>query len=146
MGTVRRRRPFEQQAIVLLPDHLHVLWRLPEGDTDYSTRIAQLKKRFTRAYLAAGGREGRPTPSRRKHRVRGVWEKRFMEHTIRDYRDYKRHLDYIHANPVKHGPVSMPKDWPYSTFLQYVEAGEYDLNWCGDVGLPGGPGIEPDEW
>ena len=64
ISAVHLRRPFEQRAVVLLPDHLHLLWSLPEGDTDYSTRIGQIKKRFTRAYLAAGGREGGSTPIR----------------------------------------------------------------------------------
>ena len=117
---VQGEHPFDLRAIVLLPDHLHMLWRLPEGDSDYSTRLAVVKKRFTDTYLAAGGTEGTSTPSREKHRLRGVWEKRFYEHSIRDYKDYKRHLDYIHSNPVKHGLVSMPKDWPYSSFHRYT--------------------------
>jgi putative transposase len=143
---VRHKRPFELRAIVLLPDHLHMLWRLPEGDAEYSTRMGLIKKRFTSTYLAAGGREGASTASRRKHRIRGVWQKRFIEHTIRDYADYKRHLDYIHANPVKHGLVSMPREWPHSSFHRHVRAGEYDLDWCGHVELPGGLNLEPEDW
>ena len=77
MLCVRRTRPFVMDGIVLLPDHMHVLWRLPKGDADYSTRVSLVKKAFTHAYLAAGGREGSATASRRTHRVRGVWEKRF---------------------------------------------------------------------
>ena len=143
---VEHAHPFEMRAIVLLPDHLHMLWLLPDGDADYSTRVRVMKKRFTDAYLAAGGSEGASTASRRKHRLRGVWEKRFIEHTIRNYRDYKLHLDYIHANPVKHGLVSMPKDWPYSSFNRFVAAGEYDADWCGHIELPGGVDIEPETW
>ena len=146
MDGMRRRRSFELIAAVLLRDHLHMLWRLPEEDTDYSTRIAVMKKRFTETCLAGGGTEGTSSASRRKHRIRGVWEKRFYEHTIRGYRDYKRHLDYVHANPVKHGLVGMPKDWPYSTFHRYVGLGEYDEDWCGHIELPGGVDFEPDSW
>ena len=143
---VHRKHPFELTAAVLLPDHLHMLWRLPPGDADYSARLGVMKKRFTDAYLAAGGAEGRSTPSRRKHRIRGVWEKRFYEHTIRDYDDYKLHLDYIHVNPVKHGLVDLPKDWPFSSFHRYVRLGQYELDWCGNVSLPGDVKIEPDTW
>jgi len=143
---VRQARPFELRAMVLLPDHLHMLWRLPEGDAGYSTRVALIKRHFTRAYLARGGTETGGSPSRARHRLRGVWQKQFWEHAIRDYRDYRLHLDYIHANPVKHGLVGFPKDWPYSTFTRYVRLGEYDPDWCGHVKLPGGVDMEPDAW
>jgi len=125
------------EAIVLLPDHLHMLWRMPEGDADYSTRIAATKKRFTRSYLAAGGAEAPVRPGQRRHRLRGVWQPRFWEHTIRDARDYHRHLDYIHLNPVKHGLVASPREWPHSSFHRYVEMGWYEPDWCGRTDLPG---------
>jgi len=143
---VRKDRPFESRAIVLMPDHLHVIWRLPDGDCDYPTRIAILKKRFTEGFLAAGGKEGKTTPSRAKHRVRGVWEKRYYEHTIRNFWDYQRHFDYIHLNPVKHGYVARPGDWPWSTFAKYVKEGVYEATWLGHVELPGGWSVEPDQW
>ena len=143
---VRKRHPFDLRAIVLLPDHLHMLWALPSGDADYSMRMSLVKRRFTHSYLARGGKEGPTTPSRRKHRVRGVWEKRFFERTIRDYQDYKRHLDYIHSNPVKHGLVDAVRDWEYSSFHRYVRLGEYDLDWSGRVELPGGVDMEPAAW
>ncbi len=143
---VRKRHPFDLRAIVLLPDHLHMLWALPPADADYSMRMSLVKKRFTHSYLARGGKEGPITPSRRTHRVRGVWEKRFFEHTIRDYQDYKRHLDYIHSNPVKHRLVDAVKDWEYSSFHRYVGLGEYDLDWSGRVELPGGADVEPETW
>jgi len=144
--TVRRNHAFELRAMVLLPDHLHMLLSLPEGDAGYATRLALIKRHFTIAYLASGGTEADGSPSRACHRLRGVWQKRFWEHTIRDYRDYKRHLDYIHANPVKHGLVVWPKNWPYSTFARFVRLGEYSVDWCGHVTLPGGVDIEPDTW
>ncbi len=144
--TVQQDRPFEIRAMVLLPDHMHMLWQLPEGDYDFSTRLSLIKRRFTQTYLAAGGIEADSSPSRTRHRLRGVWQKQFWEHTIRSYRDYKLHLDYIHANPVKHGLVAWPKDWPHSTFHKFLRAGEYDSDWCGHVNIPGGADVEPDTW
>ncbi len=132
-----RERPWEMEGIVLLPDHLHMLWRLPEGDPDYSTRMAVMKKRFTRAYLAGGGGEANVPDGQRRHRLRGVWQRRFWEHTIRDGRDFRVHLDYIHVNPVKHGLVERPVDWPWSSFHRYLGQGWYEPNWCGRVELPG---------
>ena len=133
---VRCRRDFTLDAIVLLPDHLHLLMHLPHGDADYSIRIGGIKRRFTDLYLASGGKEA-PMPSGRKaKRYRGVWQPRFWEHAVRDAEDYKRHLDYIHANPVKHGLVSRVGDWQWSSFHRYVRLGEYDLDWAGHVDLP----------
>jgi putative transposase len=146
MAEVQASRPFDLRAVVLLPDHLHMLWRLPEGDAEYSGRVALIKRHFTRAFLSAGGREGATTASRRRHRVRGVWEKRFWEHAIRDHRDFKRHLDYIHFNPVKHGLVARASDWPWSSFRRYVALSEYELDWPGPTRLAGGGDIEPDTW
>ena len=143
MIAVRQRRPFEQLAVVLLKDHLHMLWRLPIGDTDYSGRIGAAKAAFTRAYLSAGGMEGASTPGRRRQRYRGVWQKRFMEHTIRDFKDFRRHLDYIHANPVKHGYVQTPGEWKWSSFHRYVNNGWYESDWCGSIEVFGGSYLEP---
>jgi putative transposase len=140
----RCRRPFTLDAIVLLPDHIHMLLTLPAGDTDYSSRIGQIKKRFTRAFLATGGQEGVSTSSRRRQRCRGVWEKRFWEHTIADRRDFMMHLDYIHINPVKHGLVQWPADWPWSSFHRYLKEGWYEPNWCGHVNIKGVRYLEPD--
>jgi putative transposase len=122
-------RPFEQNAIVLLPNHLHTVWTLPEGDSDFSTRWAAVKKAFTEHWLARGGAEGATTRSRRRRRERGVWQRRFWEHLCRDADDLKRFLDYLHWNPVKHGLVSRARDWPWSTFQQFVDLGEYDADW-----------------
>ncbi|HOF18721.1 MAG TPA: transposase [Phycisphaerae bacterium] len=108
----QQERPWIMQAVVVLPNHLHMVWEMPPEDTDYSTRIAVMKKRFARAHLGSGGSEASVLPGQLRHRLRGVWQRRFMEHTIRDARDYRMHLDYIHLNPVKHGFVERPCDWP----------------------------------
>ena len=136
MARTQEHRPWVTEAIALLPDHLHMVWRMPLGDVDYSGRIAALKKRFTRAYLSAGGREAEIPPGQRRHRLRGVWQRRFWEHTIRKMRDFKTHVEYIHANPVKHGLVDRPFDWEWSSFRRYVANGWYDADWCGRIDLP----------
>ena len=130
-------RPWKTEAIVLLPDHWHALWRLPEGDWDYSTRLALVKKRFTHAWTTRGGGEAVVSAGKRRWRRRGVWQPRFWEHTLRDAADFKRHLDYVHLNPVKHGLAAFPKDWPWSTFRQWVKRGEYRMDWLGRVDLGG---------
>jgi putative transposase len=131
------QRPWTTEGIVLLPDHLHLLWRMPAEDRDYSTRIASIKRRFTRAYLAAGGCEAAVTGTRMRQGYRGIWQRRFWEHTIRDARDFRRHLDYIHLNPVKHGLAASPRDWPHSSFHRYLAMGWYAPDWCGPSDLPG---------
>ena len=133
----RRDHPWETEAIVLLPDHLHMLWRLPETDNDYSRRMGVIKKRFTRAYLASGGAEGEVSASQKRQGNRGIWQKRFWEHSIRDARDFYMHIDYIHANPVKHGHVEFARDWPHSSFHRYIELGWYESDWAGRIDLPG---------
>ncbi len=138
--------PFTLVASVLMPEHLHVMMRLPEGQSDYPCRVSKIKRNFTARFLAQGGVEAAVRPGKARQRYRGVWQPRFMEHTIRDYRDYKLHLDYIHANPVKHALVAWPRDWPWSTFHGYVKKGEYAPDWCGHIELPGGVDIEPQGW
>ncbi len=125
----RERWPFTIDAIVLLPDHLHTIWTLPPGDADYSMRIGFLKKGFTKAWLAAGGTESFRSDSQHDHRRRGVWQRRFWEHTIRDENDLIAHVEYIHYNPVKHGLVSCPHAWAYSSFARFVRKGVYDADW-----------------
>ena len=129
----KQRWPFDIDAIVLLPDHLHTIWSLPPNDADFSRRWGWLKKEFTRRYLASGGTEQRTSASRKKNRRRGVWQRRFWEHAIKDEDDYDAHFDYIHWNPVKHGYVECPVDWPHSSFHRWVESGVYEKNWgCGE--------------
>jgi putative transposase len=133
---VQTRWPFEIMAIVVLPEHLHCLWQLPEGDTDYSARWACIKMRFTRHWLAGGGGETEISASRRRQRERGVWQKRFWEHTIRDEADMIHHANYIHFNPVKHRLVRCPHAWPYSSFHRWVREGYYREDWLCDCHGP----------
>ena len=129
---IKTTRPFEIVAIVLLPDHLHTVWTLPRADADYSTRWRRIKEEFTRKYLAAGGRELWQPKSRRSHAQRGIWHRRFWEHTIRDEEDLERACDYIHWNPKKHGLVDRVIDWTYSSFHRFVTLGQYDPGWGGE--------------
>lgn len=120
-----REQPFAMPAIVVLPDHLHCLWELPAGDDDFPTRWRLIKSRFSRR-IEAGERRG---DSRRKKKERGFWQRRYWEHVIRDEKDYRRHADYIHFNPVKHGYVSAPRLWPHSSFHRWVREGLYAEDW-----------------
>jgi putative transposase len=145
---VRARYPFEVHSIVLLPDHLHALWILPPGDPGYPLRWRRIKEEFTRRYLAGEGEEGPGSASRGVRNERGVWQRRFWEHTIRDEEDFERHCDYIHYNPVKHGLVECPRDWAYSSFHRWVRRGAYPRDWaCSSEGpahldLPDDTGME----
>jgi putative transposase len=125
----RKRWPFEVEAIVLLPDHLHTIWSLPYGDSAYSRRWGWIKKEFTKSWIAEGGAEEAVSDSRRSNRRRGVWQRRFWEHTLEDEDNLERYFDYIHYNPVKHGLVQSPKDWPFSSFHRFVKLGAYPAEW-----------------
>ncbi len=129
MRETRQRSPFETVAIVLLPDHLHAIWTLPSGDADYSGRWRAIKAKFTTEWLKQGGTECGVSEGYQRQRRRGVWQPRFIEHTIRDERDLHDHADYIHYNPVKHGYVPSPKDWPWSSFHRYLLSGDYPERW-----------------
>jgi putative transposase len=113
---VKSQRPFTIDAICILPDHIHTIWTLPAGDSDYSTRWKQIKTAFTRDYLSKNGNGEIRNQSRIKHGEAAIWQRRFWEHTIEDEQDYFNHLDYIHYNPVKHGLVQSPKEWLFSSF------------------------------
>jgi putative transposase len=126
---VQRHRPFETIAICVLPDHLHALWTLPEGDADFSTRWSLIKSGFSRGINSALSR----STSKISKREKGIWQRRYWEHAIRDDADYERHVDYIHFNPVKHGYVTRVADWPHSTFHRYVERGLLAADWGGDI-------------
>ena len=131
---IQLARPFEMPGVVLLPDHLHAIWRLPPGDDDYSTRWRLVKKEFTVAWRASGGGESPVCDSKQRRGERGLWQRRFWEHTLRDERDFDRHLDYIHFNPVKHGLARCARDWPWSSFHRWVRAGVLPEDWaCGGV-------------
>lgn len=131
--------PFRIEAAVILPNHLHCIWTLPEGDSRFSMRWGKIKGRFTELFLAAGGSEGLRSASRVKRGERGVWQRRFWDHVIRDDDEYGAYLDYIHYNPVKHGLARCPHAWPYSSFSRWVRAGVYAPDWqcaCGAVPRP----------
>ena len=125
---VRRARAFHIDSWVVLPEHIHCIWTLPEGDSDYSGRWRAIKIAFAKSVP----KTERRSAVRRAKGERGIWQRRFWEHTIRDERDYASHMDYVHFNPVKHGRVERVKDWPYSSFHRLVKAGVYPLDWAGD--------------
>jgi len=118
--------PFTIDAIVILPDHLHTLWHLPEGDNDYSTRWSRIKRYFSSGCVGVVEQQ---STSRHDKREKPVWQRRFWEHTIRDENDWQRHMDYIHYNPVRHGHAQAPGEWPYSSFKPCVQKGWYPPNW-----------------
>ena len=125
---VHQQRPFFINAWVVLPDHMHCIWTLPAGDSDYAGRWRDIKKVFSRAIPAGEYR----APARELRRERGIWQRHYWEHLIRDASDYLHHFDYVHRNPLKHGWVNRVQDWPYSTFHRYVAAGIYSADWRGD--------------
>ena len=134
---VRGIRPFVIDAWILLPDHMHCIWTLPEDDVDYSTRWATIK-RYVSSYSGQVLHDDAiSTPSRRNRRESTIWQRRFWEHQIRDDEDFGRHMDYIHFNPVKHGYVEQVVDWPHSTFHRYVLDGTYARDWGGSVEIAG---------
>ena len=111
---VRKARPCDIDAIVVLPDHLHCIWTVPDGDADFMTRWRLIKTWFG------------------KHaEIKNIWQQRYWEHVLRDERDVAHHVDYIHFNPVKHGLVKRVVEWPYSSFHRYVARGMYTADWGG---------------
>jgi putative transposase len=128
ISDVKRELPLEVVAMVVLPEHLHCVWTLPAGDSDYPTRWKKIKALFSRG-LPKGERR---STSRIAKGERGIWQRRYWEHTLRNEDDLRRHVDYIHFNPVKHGHVHHVKEWPYSTFHRYVRQGLYPDDWAGD--------------
>ena len=135
-GVVRASRPFEINAIVIMPDHLHCIWTLPPNDEDFSTRWRLIKTWFTkhcdRTLLIS------PNVARRRKMQQAVWQNRYWEHLLRDASDYENHVDYIHYNPCKHGLVTRPADWPYSSFHRFVERGVLPKDWgCCDMRFDG---------
>ncbi len=129
--TVKIRHPFEIDAMVILPDHLHAIWTLPAGDADYPTRWALIKAGFSRN-LPPTERRSR---SRQGKGERGIWQRRYWEHQIRDDDDLSRHVDYIHCNPVKHGYVTRASDWPHSSIHRYIQAGLITAEWGADSAM-----------
>ena len=126
MNEVKHRHPFRLEAMVVLPEHLHALWTLPEGDRDFITRWSLIKAGFSRRIYTAEPR----SQSRQMKGERGIWQRRYWEHLIRDENDYRRHIEYIHYNPVKHGYVDCASDWPYSTIHKYIAEGLVESDWA----------------
>jgi len=129
----RRRYPFVIDAIVVLPDHIHAVWTLPPGDADFSLRWRLIKSRFAQALP----KQERISDVRRARNERGIWQRRFWEHLIRNEADYVRHVEYCYINPVKHALVSGARDWPHSSFHRDVRAGIFPKDWAGDVDASG---------
>jgi len=130
--------PFHIDGWVVLPDHMHCIWTLPQGDADYAKRMRLVKTMFSKEMPKTERRSN----VRQQKGERGIWQRRYWEHTIRDERDYAIHMDYLHYNPVKHGYVNKVMDWPHSTFMHHVQRGLYPENWTVDdadihVGEPG---------
>ncbi len=135
IAKTRNNKPFHIDGWVILPDHMHCIWTLPEGDDDYSGRWRNLKTIFSKSISK--------TEYQSKIRIdrneRGIWQRRFWEHTIRDEVDYQNHMDYLHFNPVKHGLIKSVQEWEYSTFHHLVKKGIYPENWGGiNIDLPTG--------
>ncbi|WLB55355.1 REP-associated tyrosine transposase [Bradyrhizobium japonicum] len=126
--TVQQRRPFETVAICILPDHLHAVWSLPDQDVDFSSRWNLIKGGFSR-----GLEQQMRSASKQLKREKGIWQRRYWEHAIRDDADLERHVDYIHFNPVKHGLVTRVRDWSLSSFHRYVDQGTLPVDWGGDM-------------
>lgn len=127
---VRARRPFTLDAIIVLPDHLHAIWTLPPGDADYATRWQLIKAAFSRGIEPVEHR----SKSRAAKGERGIWQRRYWEHTLRDESDFAHHCDYIHFNPVKHGYVRTANEWPHSSLHRFVKLGIYPLDWASKNG------------
>jgi putative transposase len=126
----RDRHPFVVDAIVILPEHLHTIWTLPDGDNDFALRWRLIKTVFSRGLPHVEFR----SDSRLRKGERSIWQRRYWEHLIRDEADFSQHVDYIHINPVKHGLVSRVADWPHSSFHRYVRAGLMPMDWAVDAG------------
>jgi len=139
---VKDNHPFDIDAFVLLPDHLHCIWTLPRNDHDYSDRWRMIKGHFSREYRGKDNQLNGRVSDQKRMNERAVWQGRFWEHLIRDNDDFERHVAYIHYNPVKHGYVNAPKDWEYSSFRRYVQLGKLDKNWAGGEGLEFDSGME----
>lgn len=128
--TVRITRPFRIDAWVLLPDHLHTIWSLPADDADFATRWRLIKTHVTRHCGADYFRADWLTGHRAKKHCGTLWQHRYWEHLLRDHTDFRRHLDYLHWNPVKHGLVDRVADWPWSSFHRHVAQGTYPPDWA----------------
>jgi putative transposase len=133
VAKIQQSYPFEIDAFVVLPDHLYAVWTLPPGDSDFSTRWRLIKTNFAKTLP----KHERLSVVRKQRGERGVWQRRFWEHLIRDEADYARHVEYCYINPVKHGFVTRVKDWPHSSFHRDVRRGIFPIDWAGDATASG---------
>ena len=124
---VQKHYPFETIAICVMPNHLHAVWTLPDGDSDYSLRWRLIKTRFSHHFAALDVLSA----SKQRRYEKGIWQRRFYEHTVRDEADLQRVVDYVHFNPVKHGFSASVKDWPFSSFHRFVRDGLLPPDWGG---------------
>jgi putative transposase len=129
VAKTRKSYPFNIDAVVVLPDHLHAVWTLPPGDADFSIRWRLIKSHFVKVLP----KQERRSAVRKARGERGIWQRRFWEHLIRDESDYARHIEYCHINPVKHRLVTRVRDWPHSSFHRDVEGGIFPIDWAGDM-------------
>jgi putative transposase len=127
VSRVRRARPFTIHGWVVLPDHIHCVILLPPNDHDFAVRWRLIKADFAKSLPATERR----SLVRQRRGERGIWQRRYWEHLIRDDTDFAAHMDYVHINPVKHGLVKRVADWPYSTFHRLAERGVYPREWAG---------------
>ena len=128
LNHIKARHPFDVEAFVILPDHIHTIWTLPEDDADFSMRWRLIKEAFTKPFVRAHQPIER-NASRHAKGEQALWQRRFWEHLIRDEADFTAHADYIHYNPVRHGLVKAARDWPYSSFVEWIERGVYEPHW-----------------
>ncbi len=135
VSLTQQRHPFSLEAFVVLPDHLHAIWTLPAGDADFSTRWMVLKRLFS-ADLASSP----ASTSQRSKREKGLWQRRFWEHALLDEADRRRHMDFIHYDPVRHGYCATPADWPHGSFLSLRDVIGYPAHWPGP-GVPDMTGV-----
>jgi putative transposase len=126
---VKQTHPFDILAWVVLPDHLHAIWSLPNDDDDYATRWMLIKAGFSRGIP----KQETIHAARLRKRERGLWQRRFWEHLIRDETDLQRHMDYVHINPVKHGYVARASEWPYSSIHHYIRQGWMTNDWAAQI-------------
>lgn len=131
LGQAMTRSPFKLPAIVVLPDHLHLLMELPSGDADFSSRVRRVKS----AFVALLGQRPEVGVAFNAKGEANIWQRRFWEHLIRDERDYAAHVDYIHFNPVRHGLAGAVRDWRLSSFHRFVEKGMLPMDWAGGAEL-----------
>ena len=133
IAKTRHKYPFEINAFVVLPNHLHALWTLPPGNADFSTRWRLIKTAFAKSLPM----QEQVSAVRKARNERGIWQRRFWEHMIRNATDYARHIECCYINPVKHGLVTRVQDWPHSSFGRDVERGIFPLDWAGGVRAEG---------